>query len=166
MPEQRQGAGAIVRQPEPDDFPRDSVPPKDVGNTFAANRLQAVPPSQHFHIGGGGRLHRAFCRRWPLAEGQHLLPPGLITETSLRNARARALVGTCIHTALSRSLLLRLILPRAGRRFHRSLFRQRAHGKQWSMCGEDRIRDADHTQASANPPSRNCFARSSATLVS
>ena len=30
-----------------------------------------------------------------------MLPPGLITETSFRNARARALVGTCIHTALS-----------------------------------------------------------------
>ena len=30
-----------------------------------------------------------------------MLPPGLITETSLRNARARALVGTCIHTALN-----------------------------------------------------------------
>ena len=71
MPEQRKGAGAIVREAEPDDLPRDPVPPKDVGNTFAANRLKAVPPSQHFHIGGGGRLHRAFSRRWPLAEGQH-----------------------------------------------------------------------------------------------
>ena len=30
-----------------------------------------------------------------------MLPPGLITETSLRNARARAPAGTCIHTALS-----------------------------------------------------------------
>ena len=30
-----------------------------------------------------------------------MLPPGLITETSLRNARARALAGTCIHTALT-----------------------------------------------------------------
>ena len=66
----------------------------------------------------------------------------------------------------SRSLLLRLMLPRAGSRFQRSLLRQRAQGKQWSMCGEDVIRDADHTQVSANPPSRNCFARSSATLVS
>ena len=66
----------------------------------------------------------------------------------------------------SQSLLLRLILPRAGSRFQRSLLRQRAQGKQWSMCGEDLIRDADHTQVSANPPSRNCFARSSATLVS
>ena len=66
----------------------------------------------------------------------------------------------------SRSLLLRLMLPRAGSRFQRSLLRQRAQGKQWSMCGEDLIRDADHTQVSANPPSRNCFARSSATLVS
>ena len=66
----------------------------------------------------------------------------------------------------SRSLLLRLMLPRAGSRFQRSLLRQRAQGKQWSMCGEDPIRDADHTQVSANPPSRNCFARSSATRVS
>ena len=66
----------------------------------------------------------------------------------------------------SRSLLLRLMFPRAGSRFQRSLFRHRAHGKQWSMCGEDRIRDADHTQVRANPPSRNCFARSSATRVS
>ena len=66
----------------------------------------------------------------------------------------------------SRSLLLRLMLPRAGSRFQRSLLRQRAQGKQWSMCGEDPIRDADHTQVSANPPSCNCFARSSATLVS
>ncbi len=30
-----------------------------------------------------------------------MLPPGLITETSFRNARARAPGGTCIHTALS-----------------------------------------------------------------
>ena len=66
----------------------------------------------------------------------------------------------------SRSLLLRLMLPRAGSRIQRSLLRQRAQGKQWSMCGEDLIRDADHTQVSENPPSRNCFARSSATLVS
>lgn len=30
-----------------------------------------------------------------------MLPPGLITETSLRNAWARAPGGTCIHTALN-----------------------------------------------------------------
>ena len=66
----------------------------------------------------------------------------------------------------SRSLLRRLMSPRAGSRFQRLLLRQRAQGKQWSMCGEDLIRDADHTQVSANPPSRNCFARSSATRVS
>ena len=30
-----------------------------------------------------------------------MLPPGLMTETSLRKARARKLGGTCIHTALS-----------------------------------------------------------------
>ena len=66
----------------------------------------------------------------------------------------------------SRSLLLRLILPRAGSKFNKSLFRHCAHGKQWSICGEDRTRDADHTHLSANPPSRNCFARSSAKRVS
>ena len=48
----------------------------------------------------------------------------------------------------SRSLLLRLMLPRAGSRFQRSLLRQRAQGKQWSMCGEDLIRDAERAQGS------------------
>ena len=66
----------------------------------------------------------------------------------------------------NRSLLLRLILPRAGSRSHSSLFRHRAHGKLWSMYGEDRIGESDHKHFSANPPSRNCFARSSATRVS
>ena len=51
----------------------------------------------------------------------------------------------------SRSLLLRLILLPAGKRLQRSLFRHRAHGKQWSICGEDRIFDADHTHLSASP---------------
>ena len=32
-----------------------------------------------------------------------MLPPGLITETSFRKARARVLGGTCIHTALSQT---------------------------------------------------------------
>ena len=32
-----------------------------------------------------------------------------------------------------------------------------------NLRGRLRIRDADHTHLSANPPSRNCFARSSAT---
>ena len=71
VPEQRKGAGAVVREPEPDDLPRDPVPPQDVGNAFAANRLQAVPPGQHFHIVGGGRLHRPIRGRWPLAQRQH-----------------------------------------------------------------------------------------------
>ena len=58
------------------------------------------------------------------------------------------------------------LADRAGSRFHRSLFSPARLWKTVSMCGEDRILDADHMHLSANPPSRNCFARSSATRVS
>ena len=106
--------------------------------------------------------------------------PGREYRASMSNCASRCVPtqACCHHSSMrprasamareegSRSLLRRLMLPRAGSRFQRSLLRQRAQGKQWLMCGEDLIRDADHTQVSANPPSRNCFARSSATLVS
>ena len=68
-----------------------------------------------------------------------MLPPGLITETSLRNARARALVGTCIHTALnqirSKVSFERRTFSSAGR--ESSI--QRMSGERWSAFPASRI---------------------------
>ena len=45
--------------------------PKTSGTRSLRTVCRPCRRARHFHICGGGRLHRAFCRRWPLAEGQH-----------------------------------------------------------------------------------------------
>jgi len=78
-----------------------------------------------------------------------MLAPGLITEISLRKARARTLRGTCIHTALTQT--------RSKVSFERSTFSSAGRVSFIQRMSGDRRRSC--------PAARNCAAGSTATTL-
>ncbi len=90
MPQWGQRTLAVVEKLQPDDLPRHVEPPERVTLPLDANGLKVAPDSMG-RPGAGGPWRRLIIMQ----------PPGLSTETRLRNARVRSAPCTCIQTALS-----------------------------------------------------------------
>ena len=71
VPEQRECAGPVVGEPEPDDLPPDLRSSGGVRNPCTANRLKAMAPRQLLDLGGRGGFHRTIERQGSLAETEH-----------------------------------------------------------------------------------------------
>ena len=141
------------------------VPSSGSRSQMTSHETSVRPPAS------GIRARRIVCRPWRRASSSTsatvagsigrssgggprrrlniMLAPGLITETSLRKARARTLRGTCIHTALtqtrSKVSFDRSTISSAGR----VSFTHRMSGDWWRSC----------------PAARNCADGSTATTL-
>ena len=94
--QQRQCAGAIVGQREPQGLPRHLRPPAGVGAGSVTTRLQSVAPRDRLHLAGSDRIHRAIGGRRPAAQRDHDAAAGAQHRDQLAH-RTLAHAGRYVH---------------------------------------------------------------------